>query len=149
MLVSWVVTPDYLFLVQILVLQNHSISSFEIYGYLQLLVCRDTNIILLFLITILITCGHILCVLSLTLLMLFHSFLHVTTQFGSTIKNVQCDNRREFDNSTTRSFLTHGTLLRMHCPSTSPQNGKAEHIIRTTNNIHPQMQSECFQPATY
>jgi hypothetical protein len=35
-----------------------------------------------------------------------------------------------------RSFLlTRGTILRMSCPYTFPQNGKAERIIRSTNNI--------------
>ena len=31
---------------------------------------------------------------------LLHFFAWVSTQFGLTIKNVQCDNGREFDNST-------------------------------------------------
>lgn len=35
-------------------------------------------------------------------------FSYVTTQFGCTIKSVQCDHGREFDNSSTHSFLTHG-----------------------------------------
>jgi hypothetical protein len=61
-------------------------------------------------------------------------FAYVSIQLGSTIKNVQCNNGREFDHSTTRSFLlTRGTLLRMSCPYTSPQNGKAERC--TINNI--------------
>jgi hypothetical protein len=47
------------------------------------------------------------------------------------------------DNSCTRSFLlTHGVLLRMLCPYTSPQNGKTERIIRSTNNV---MRSLLFQ----
>jgi hypothetical protein len=49
-------------------------------------------------------------------------FSYVTIQFGTTIKVVQCDNGREFDNSTTRAFLhAHGTVIRMSCPHTSPQ----------------------------
>jgi hypothetical protein len=61
---------------------------------------------------------------------------YVSTQFGSTIKNIQCDNERIFDNSSTRSFLlTHGVLLWISCPYTSPQNGKAECIIRSTYNV--------------
>jgi transposase InsO family protein len=67
---------------------------------------------------------------------LLHFFAWVSTQFGLTIKAVQCDNGREFDNSTSRSFfLTRGVQLRMSCPYTSPQNGKAERTIRTTNDV--------------
>ena len=47
-------------------------------------------------------------------------FAHVSTQFGCTIKSVQCDNGREFDNSASRAFfLAHGITLRMSCPYTS------------------------------
>ena len=65
-----------------------------------------------------------------------HFFAWVSTQFGLTIKAVQCDNGREFDNTTSRSFfLSRGVQLRMSCPYTSPQNGKAEQMIRTTNDV--------------
>ena len=67
---------------------------------------------------------------------LLHFFAWVSTQFGLTIKVVQCDDGREFDNSTSRSFfLSWGVQLRMSCPYTSPQNGKAERMIRTTNDV--------------
>ena len=67
---------------------------------------------------------------------LAHFFAFVSTQFDTTIKSVQCDNGREFDNSTSRMFfLTHGVHLRMSCPYTSPQNDRAEHIICSINNI--------------
>jgi hypothetical protein len=63
-------------------------------------------------------------------------FAYVSTQFGRTVKAIQCDNGREFDNSSTRIFLlSNGTQLRMSCPYTSPQNGKAERIIRSVNNV--------------
>jgi hypothetical protein len=63
-------------------------------------------------------------------------FAYVSTQFGRTVKAIQCDNRHEFDNSSTRIFLlSNGTQLRMSCPYTSPQNGKAERIIRLVNNV--------------
>jgi histone deacetylase 1/2 len=49
---------------------------------------------------------------------------------------MQCDNGGEFLNNSLRSyFFTHGVSLRLSCPHTSPQNGRAERLIRTTNNI--------------
>jgi hypothetical protein len=45
-------------------------------------------------------------------------FVFVNTQFGRTIKDVQCDNGREFDNASSRAFITtHGVVLRMSCPT--------------------------------
>ena len=65
---------------------------------------------------------------------LLHFFVWVSTQFGLTIKAAQCDNGREFNNSTSRSFfLSRGVQLHMSCPYTSPQNGKAERMIRMTS----------------
>jgi len=53
---------------------------------------------------------------------LLHFFAWVSTQFSLTVKVVQCDNGREFDNSTSRAFfLSHGVQLRMSCPYTSSQ----------------------------
>ncbi|WVZ54478.1 hypothetical protein U9M48_005265 [Paspalum notatum var. saurae] len=50
-----------------------------------------------------------------------HFFVWVSTQFSLTIKAVQCDNGREFDNNASRSFfLSHGVQLHMSCPYTSP-----------------------------
>jgi hypothetical protein len=43
------------------------------------------------------------CVRSLTLFP--RSFTWVSTQFSLTIKAIQCDNGREFDNSTSRAFF--------------------------------------------
>ena len=77
-------------------------------------------------------------------------FSYVTTQFGATVKVVQCDNRREFDNSNARTFfLTRGTHLRMSCPYTSPQNGRAERIIRSTNNILRSLLFQASLPPSY
>jgi len=68
--------------------------------------------------------------------MLSHFFAWVSTQFALTIKAVQCDNGREFDNAASRTFfLSRGVQLRMSCPYTSPQNGKAERMIHTTNDV--------------
>jgi hypothetical protein len=65
-------------------------------------------------------------------------FAYVYTQFGRIVKAIQCDNGREFNNSTTRIFLlSNGTQLQMSCLYTSSQNGKAECIIHSVNNgIH-------------
>jgi hypothetical protein len=86
-----------------------------------------------------------------TLSQLYPISSHVSTQFGSTIKTIQCDNGREFDNnSCTRSFLlTHGVLLRMSCPYTSPQIGKVECIIRSTNNVMHSLLFQASLPAHY
>jgi hypothetical protein len=63
-------------------------------------------------------------------------FVYVSTQFGCTMKTIQCDNGCEFDNSSTCTFLlTKGALLQMSCPYTSPQNGKVERIICSINNV--------------
>jgi hypothetical protein len=47
-------------------------------------------------------------------------FAYVSTQFGYTIKVVQCDNGREFDNVSSHAFFaTKGVLLWISCPYTS------------------------------
>jgi hypothetical protein len=63
-------------------------------------------------------------------------FAYVSTQFGRTVKAVQCDNGREFDNASSRAFFTaNEVLLQMSYLYTSLQNFKAERIFRTINNI--------------
>jgi hypothetical protein len=77
-------------------------------------------------------------------------FDYVSTQFGRTIKAIQCDNDCEFDNSSTRIFLlSNGTQLRMSCPYTSPQNGKAERIIRPVNNAIRALVIQASLPGRY
>jgi len=77
-------------------------------------------------------------------------FTYVHTQFGCTIKSVQCDNGREFDNSASRAFfLAKGVTLRMSCPYTSQQNGKAERTIRTTNNVIRTLLFQASMPPSY
>jgi hypothetical protein len=74
----------------------------------------------------------------------------VRTQFGVTVQGIQCDNGHEFDNSSARTFfLAHGVHLRMSCPYTSPQNGKAECIIRTTNNVVRSLLFQASGPLTF
>ena len=59
----------------------------------------------------------------------------VSRHFNLNILTLQTDNGREFDNHSSREFFsTHGIALRMSCPYTSPQNGRAERILRTLND---------------
>jgi transposase InsO family protein/uncharacterized membrane protein YgcG len=91
-----------------------------------------------------------LCAKSETFPALRHFFAWVSTQFDLTIKAVQCDNGREFDNSTSRDFfLSHGMQLRMSCPYTSSQNGKAERMIRTTNDTIRTLLLQAHLPARF
>jgi len=77
-------------------------------------------------------------------------FAFVLTQFGCVIKTVQCDNGREFDNSVSRAFfLAKGVSLRMSCPYTSQQNGKAERMIRTINNTTRTLLFQASMPSSY
>jgi hypothetical protein len=77
-------------------------------------------------------------------------FAYVSTQFGRTVKAIQCDNGREFDNSSTRIFLLlNGTQLRMSCPYTSPQNSKVERIIRLVNNVIRTLLIQASLPERY
>ena len=72
------------------------------------------------------------------------------TQFSSPIKCFQADNGTEFINTATTKFLaTQGTHLRSSCPYTSPQNGKAERIIRTLNNSIRTMLLHASLPPAY
>jgi hypothetical protein len=67
-----------------------------------------------------------------------------------TVKAIQCDNEREFDNSSTRIFLlSNGTQLRMSCPYRSPQNGKVERIIRLVKNAIHTLMIQASLPGRY
>jgi transposase InsO family protein len=94
----------------------------------------------------------------LPLLQFFHAYIQ--TQFGLPWLALQTDNGREFDNVALRSFfLAHGVQLRLSCPYTSQQNGKAERILRTLNDcmrtllLHSaapsQFWAEALSTATY
>ena len=81
---------------------------------------------------------------------ILHFFAWVSTQFGLTIKAVQCDNGREFDNSASRAFfLSHGVQLRMSCLYSSSQNGKAERMIRTTTETMCTLLLQASLPARF
>jgi hypothetical protein len=74
----------------------------------------------------------------------------MSNQFGRKVKAIQCDNGREFDNSSTRIFLLlNGTQLRMSCPYTSPQNGKVERIIHPINNVIRTLLIQASLPGRY
>jgi hypothetical protein len=78
------------------------------------------------------------------------TFAYVSTQFGRTIKAIQCDNGHEFDNSSTRILLlSNGTQLRMSCPYTSPQNDKAERVIHCVNNVIRTLLIQASLPRRY
>jgi hypothetical protein len=81
---------------------------------------------------------------------LSHFFACVSTQFGRTIRSIQCDNGREFYNNVSRDFfLSRGVHLRMSCPYTSPQNGRAERMIRTTNDVVRSLLLQASLPTHY
>jgi hypothetical protein len=85
-----------------------------------------------------------------TFSILSNFFAYIRTQFGNTIKSVQCDNGHEFDNSQARTFfLSHGITLRMSCPYTSQQNRKAERSLRTINNILHSLLFQASLPLVY
>jgi hypothetical protein len=137
MLVSWANTPDCHFLVHRVVRKKPFIYYILIFGHLRLLVCLVRNTTWSFLMISLIIRGLFRLNRNLTPsppCPIF--FAYVATQFSCTVKDIQCDNGCEFDNSSTRTFLlSKGTQLQMSCPYTSPQNGKAEDIIHTINNV--------------
>lgn len=64
----------------------------------------------------------------------FHAL--VATRFSTKLQSIQCDNGREFDNIMLHTLTnTHGVHIRFLCPYTSQQNGKAERVICTVNDI--------------
>jgi histone deacetylase 1/2 len=77
-------------------------------------------------------------------------FVYVKTQFNKIIQCVQCDNGGEFLNSELRSFFsTNGISFRFSCPHTSPQNGKAERMLRTTNDVIRTLLVQSNLPPTF
>jgi hypothetical protein len=77
-------------------------------------------------------------------------FAYVATQFSCTIKVIQCDNGREFDNSSTRTFLlSKGPNYGCHFPTHPPQNGKVEHIIHSINNVIRMFLIQASPPRRY
>lgn len=61
---------------------------------------------------------------------------YIKTQFQLEVKNIQCDNGREYVNSSFQKLCeANGISFRFSCPHTSSQNGKAEQKICFVNNI--------------
>lgn len=76
---------------------------------------------------------------------------YARTQFALHVKCLPADNGTKFVNNATTTFLAaHGIRLPLSCPYTSPQNRKAERILRTLNNsvrtllIHDNMRWICY-----
>ncbi|CAL9218493.1 unnamed protein product [Arabidopsis halleri] len=64
-----------------------------------------------------------------------HFTAYVETQFSTKIKNIQCDNGGEFNNTEFHRYCSsQGISIRFSCPHTSQQNGRSERMIRTINN---------------
>ena len=71
--------------------------------------------------------SEVICALS-----TFYAYAQI--QLERPILALQTNNGHEFDNLAIRSLLSkHGIVLRLTCPYTSQQNGKAEHVLRTLN----------------
>jgi hypothetical protein len=81
---------------------------------------------------------------------LTHFFAWVSTQFSRPISALQCDNGCEFDNHASRLFfLASGVQLRLSCPYTSAQNGRAERMICTITNMIRCLLFQASLPASY
>ena len=75
---------------------------------------------------------------------------YARTQFSHPLVAMQADNGTEFLNSTiTTFFASHGIHLRLSCPYTSAQNGKAERAIRTLNDVRCTLLFQSSMPPPY
>ena len=74
----------------------------------------------------------------------------IKTQFGRQIKQLQCDNGKEYANTAFTNYChQNGMLLRFSCPYTSSQNGKAERKIRSINNMVRTLLAHASLPNTF
>lgn len=81
---------------------------------------------------------------------LVESVAYDKTLFGLPIKCFQADKGTEFANQATNSFFaSHITMLRLSCPYTSRQNGKAECMLRTINNSICTLLIQAYMPTSY
>jgi histone deacetylase 1/2 len=75
---------------------------------------------------------------------------YVTCQFHLPILAFQTDNGRDFDNFTMSSYLQENSIaLRLSCPYTSAQNGKAECTLRTPNDSVRAMLLHAHVPSVF
>ena len=75
---------------------------------------------------------------------------YVETHFNSKIKNLQCDNGTEYNNSKFHTlFAQKGIDFRFSCPYTSQQNGRSERMIRTINNSVRTLLFQANLPSTF
>ena len=71
-------------------------------------------------------------------------------QFNLAVKTFQADNGKEFINTALATlFTSRSILLRLSCPYTSPQNGKAERVLRMLNNIIRTLLIHVHMPPPY
>jgi hypothetical protein len=66
---------------------------------------------------------------------LHHFFAFLLTQYHTTIRCMQCDNARKFLTTLRNLFSSQGVFFPLSCLYTSPQNGCAELLIHTNNDI--------------
>jgi transposase InsO family protein len=77
-------------------------------------------------------------------------FAYARTQCGATIRSLQTDNGTKFLNTHVEALLSlHGTALRLSCPYTSQQNGKAERAIHTINDTMRTLMFHAHLPSEF
>lgn len=77
-------------------------------------------------------------------------FAYVRMQFQPPVVSLQADNGTEFLNSPSLEFFhRHGIHLRLSCPYTSQQNGKAEWAICTVNNTMLTLLFQAHMPPSF
>uniref|UniRef100_A0A8R7VBW9 Integrase catalytic domain-containing protein n=1 Tax=Triticum urartu TaxID=4572 RepID=A0A8R7VBW9_TRIUA len=91
-----------------------------------------------------------LCNKSDTAATLINFVAYALTQFSRPLVAMQSDDGTEFLNSTATTFFSsHGIHLRLSCPYTSAQNGKAERAIRTLNDVTCTLLFQSSMPPPY
>jgi transposase InsO family protein len=75
---------------------------------------------------------------------------YACTQFSLPIRCFQADNGTEFVNHAMQTSLAaNGIVFHLSCPYTSPQNGKAERVLRTLNNFVCTLLIQASMPPSY